>query len=362
MRAWILFITELCAVSGVAACGGDGHRSTDAAPAPDAAMPDAGPPRCGYTEKSDATNDPTAASTGGPRAEPTMLTVGAKPQTLCGTINTGHFNADTQTVDADAYRVTSDGTTNLVVRFFGSPGASAMVDFSVFVFDTAEIPTLLFGGSNNSIVRDHGAFLHALPAGMYDIVVTVHNATDLAALFDYTVQLAPDGPMRCPAVTAPASYTEAADGTGADNDVLAVDFDLDPAFQLTANTADVAEPTGLTIDGLKPIRIAGSSANEDAEDDYMDRDTYLVRTGAMTNELTLRLNWADAQTNLDYIVLPAGKTEELGDSSSLEGNEEYNVVAVQPDTSYWIWVASHDGSTGLPAAYDLTICGSSLVP
>lgn len=352
MRTWIRFATVLCATGGVAACGGDGGL-IDAAPALDAPVHDAGPPACGYTEKADVTNVLTA--------EPTGLTVGAESQTVCGTINTGHFSIATRTVDADTYRVTSNGT-RLVVRFSGALAATATAEFSIFVFNTDENPTLLFGGSNNPLVRDHGAFLLALPAGTYDVVVSVHGDADLAAAFDYQVQLAPDGPARCAAVTAPAGYTEAADGAGADNDVIALDFDVDPAFQLTMATTDGAEPTGLTIGGATPIRITGSSANEDAEDDYMDRDTYLVRTAATTKELTLRLAWADAGTNLDVLVFPADQAQQLGGSLGFEAREEYNVIAVQPDSSYWIWVGSHDGSTGLPAAYDLTICGAPHLP
>jgi hypothetical protein len=61
-------------------------------------------------------------------------------------------------------------------------------------------------------------------------------------------------------------------------------------------------------------------------------------------------------------VFPADQAQEVGDSFHFEGNEEYNVIAVKPDSSYWIWVGSHDGSTALPATYDLTICGASSVP
>lgn len=353
----------LCAVCAVAACGGGGNHLTDAAPAPDApvsdtaAMPDAGPPPCGYTEQADTTNEATV--------ELTELTVGATPQILCGTINAGHFDMDSTTVDVDRYRVTSDGT-NLIVRFAGAPGAAdaaVMPDFSVSVFTTDDNPLLLSGARNSAIVPDHGAFLLALPAGMYDLAVRVQSATELAAGFDYRVQIAPDGPTRCPAVTAPASYTEAADGTGADNDVVAVAFGVDgvPPYQLTASTADAPEPTGLTIDGTTPVRITGSSADENADDDYMDRDTYLVHTAATTGELTLRLLGGSEQAPLDYLVFPAGQTDPLGDSFPSPINDKYNVVAVKPDSAYWIWVGRHDGSTGLPAAYDLTLCGASQV-
>jgi hypothetical protein len=289
-------------------------------------------------------------------AEPTGLEIGTESRTLCGTVHTGHFNPDTSTIDADAYRVTTTGATDLVVRFVHS--ATTDIEFSVFVFDTEQNPALLFGGNNNSIARDHGAFLGSLTAGTYDVVVSAHNSADLATPFDYKVQLAPDAPTRCPAVTAAAAYTEATDAAGTGNDVVSVDFDADPHFQLTS-ADDSAEPTGLTIDTANAIRITGISANEDADDDYMDRDTYLVRTGATTSELTLRLRWSDEHTDLNYIVFPAGQTDEVGDSLRFDGNEEYNVVAVRPDSAYWIWVGGHDGSTGLPATYDLSICGSA---
>jgi hypothetical protein len=369
MRAWMLLIATV----GAAGCGGGGggNRTIDAAPAPDvpevdapdAPPPDAAPPPCNYTEKSDASNDPTGDPGTEPKPEATMLTIGSAPQILCGAANTGHFNPDTMTVDADAYRVTVGADANLVVRFTGGPeAAAAAVDFSIFVFTTEDSPLLLFGGRNNPLIRDHGAFLITLAAGTYDVVVTVNNSADLAAPFDYKVQIAPDGPTRCAAVAAPAAYTEAADGTGAGNDVVSIDFDNDPFYQLTASATDAAEPTGLTIDGSNPVRITGSSADEDAEDDYMDRDTYLVRTGPATHEITLRLGWADEHTDLNYVVFPADQTDHLdkvGDGLQFAGHEEYNVVAVKPSSAYWIWVGSHDESTGLPATYDLSICGTT---
>jgi len=338
----------------VAACGGGGARSPDAGVTPDAPS-DAGPPGCSYAERADTSNDPAGDPGGRPMAEPTGLEIGTEPRTLCGTIHTGHFNSDTGTIDADGYRVTTTGAVDLVVRFAHS--ANTDVEFSVFVFDTAQNPALLFGGSNNTIVRDHGAFLGSLPPGTYDVVVSAHNSADLATPFEYRVQLAPDLPTRCPAVTAAAAYTEAGDAAGTGNDVISVDFDVDPHFQLTA-AADAAEPTGLTIDTPTAVRMTGTSANEDADDDYMDRDAYLVRTAAGTTELTLRLRWADEHTDLNYLVFPADQTDAIGSSLRFEGNEEYNVVAVRPSSAYWVWVGSHDGSTGLPATYDLSICGS----
>jgi hypothetical protein len=331
------------------------HAAVDAPPdaPPDASLGLISPPPCGYTEKADGTNQATA--------EPTALTVGTTDHSLCGTINTGHFDGATNTVDTDTYRVTSDGGQSLVVRLFGAPGSELAGEFSVLIFDTAANPTLVAGGANHPAIADHGTFAARLPAGTYDVVVAVHNPTALAAAFAYKVELAPDAPTRCPAVTTAASYTEAADGTGAGNDVVAVAFGSAPPYKLTASTTDAAEPTGLTIGGVTPLRITGSSANVDAADDYMDRDTFLIQTGPNTNELTLRLDWAAAANDLDFVVFPADHVEATGDGLLSEPREEYSVIPVKPSSSYWIWVGSHDGSTALPATYDLSICGTALV-
>lgn len=320
----------------------------DAAPdAPDAPPPP--PPACDYLEVADGSNAATA--------EETSLTVGADARSLCGTINIGHYDAATRTVDRDRYRVTSDGTVPLVVRSFGAPGAA---ELSVLVFDIAALPTLLFGTTSTSTVPDHVAFTAVLPAGTYDVVVAALADADLGAPVDYKISFAPDAPSRCPAITAAASYTEAADGAGTGNDVIAVKFATDPRFKLTTLATDAPEPTGLTIDATTPVRISGASANVNADDDYMDRDTFLVQTGPATSELTLRLDWADHGVDLDYVVFPANQTAEAGESLLATPGEEYNVVAVKPSTAYWIWIGSHDGSAVLPAAYDLSICGTLL--
>lgn len=318
------------------------------------APPDAAPFPCGYTERVDRDNEAAA--------EPTGLALGAAPVVICGTIHAGQFDAASSTIDADGYRVTVPSAASLIVRFAVTAGAAAASKLSVYVFTTDDNPALLFGASTAAAVDDHGAFLIALPAGRYDVVARAEGAGPLAAGFDYKLQIAPDGAARCPAVTAAPGYREAADGAGAGNDVVEVDFDVDPAFQLTASAADAPEPTGLTIEGATAVRIAGSSANQDASDDFLDRDTYLVRTGPGTGELTLRLGWASADASLDYYVFPADGTDQVGSSVRFEGNtatERYNVVPVKPGTAYWIWIAAHDGSQGLPIAYDLSICGGA---
>ena len=338
MRAMMVF--GLLGSLGFAACGGDANPN------------DEGSQKCNYTEATDVTNNTDA--------EATNLMVG-KQSVLCGTIDNGHYDAVSKIVDEDHFRITTDGLLNLVVRGSGGPGVETAGDFSVLVFDTADAPTLLYGASNSPTVADHAAFIAALPAGTYDVVVVAKNSADLVAPFDYKVRLTPDEPTRCPILTDKAAYTEAGDGDGTGNDMIASSFASDPPWKLT-DSADAAEATGLTIDAKKAVRISGSSAMVNAADDYMDRDTYLVTTGPKTNELTLRLNWADAGTDLDFALFEADQANETGDSLLTEPMQEYNAIAVKPATAYWVWIGAHDGSTALPEAYDLSVCGTVFTP
>ncbi|HEY0194064.1 MAG TPA: hypothetical protein VGC42_23260 [Kofleriaceae bacterium] len=361
-KPWVLGFVEVWAL---AACGGGHSGSSPDAGVPgdsssvDAALIDApidagevtSPPPCGFTEALDATNDATA--------EASALTVGTTDQSLCGTINTNHFDPDTGTVDIDSFRLTADGTAGLVVRLFGAAGAGAVRDLSVTIFDDQQ--ALVASGTLHPALSNHAVFVAPLAAGDYTISITAQNATAPAAAFDYKLELLPDPSARCPQRTAPADYVEAADGVaGTGNDVVAVSFGDAVPYKLTDAT-DAAEPTQLTLGAVSPVRISGTSASVDAADDYMDRDTYLIHTGPSTNELTLRLAWADPNNDFDFIVFAAGHTDDVGDGLQSLPREEYNVVAVKPDTDYWIWVASHDGSTALPAGYDLSLCGAALV-
>lgn len=364
---WVLVtgsLNLLAAVGALTACGSSNGRGADAGVPVDSSSRDApidapidaslgvmSPAPCGFTEASDATNDATA--------EVTALTVGTTDQSLCGTINTNHFDPDTGTVDIDTYRVSADGTAGLVVRLFGATGAESMRDVTVTIFDSQ--PALIASGTYHPASSDHAAFLAQLAAGDYTVVITANNATAPAAAVDYKIELSPDPATRCPVITAAADYTEAADGTDSTgNDVVLFSFGTDVPFSTTA-AVDAPEPTGLTVGALQPLRITGTSANVDGADDYMDRDTYLVRTGTVTNELSLRLGWADDGNDFDWVVFPADHLDDVGDGLQAVPREEYNVVPVKPDTAYWIWIGSHDGSATLPAMYDLSLCGAAVV-
>jgi hypothetical protein len=229
------------------------------------------------------------------------------------------------------------------------------------IFDTATPAALINGGHYDSTLGDHGVFRTSLPAGSYDVVVRGQAAADLSAPINYKVRIVAESP--CAAVTATANYTEANDGaSNTGNDVMTVNFAADPSFVPTAATTDLPEATGATIDAMTPVRVSGSSASVAAgSDQYLDRDTYQVMTGASTNELAVRLGWQGA-VDLDYIVFEDTTTAATGASTDASTTpDEYATFAVKPNTSYWVWVGAAKGSTG-PAAYDLSMCGAQVAP
>jgi len=321
----------------LAACGSSGPK------------PDAAPANCDFSEASDGTNDKTAEDTG--------LSLGTTTKTICGGVQGGHFDDGLKTVDIDTYRVTVDSS-ELLVRFYGGSGVESIGELSALVFDTAASPTLLAGASIDQSL-DHGAYFTSLTPGTYDVVVVAKNAADVAG-FDYKVRISADPAERCDATLVPkakVAYTEAGETAG--NDVVAVTLAASPQFQATTGTA---EATNLTLDPLKKVWIQGSSDAGDAPDDYMDRDTYEITTGKQTNELSVRLGWTAQGPDLDFLAFEEGMMKDVGDgltSSPMGG--EYATFAVKPSSKYWIWVGSHDGSTGLPAMYDLSVCGTRFV-
>jgi hypothetical protein len=330
------------------ACGNDNNGNTDGqgSNTPDAPSP------CDYTEASDGANATTA--------EITNVTVGGGDRTLCGAINPGHFDTSSKKVDEDHFRVTVGAPSALLVRFFGDAGIETLALYSVLIFDTSNPSALINGGHLDATLGDHGVFRTSLPAGSYDVVVRGQAAADLSAPINYKVRIVAESP--CAAITTAASYTEANDGASNNsNDVMTVNFSADPAFVATAATTDAAEATGVTIDAMTPVRISGSSASVAAgSDQYLDRDTYQVMTGASTNELAVRLGWQGA-VDLDYVVFQDGTTTATGASTTASTTpDEYATFAVKPSTSYWVWVGAAKGSTATPAAYDLSMCGAQV--
>jgi len=320
-----------------AACGNGGPGS------------DAAPKQCDYTEKSDATNDAQSEMTG--------LMIGAGTQELCGNLDNGHYDAVTKTVDLDTFRVTAAAQADLRVRFFGATGVENLTEFSVLVFSTDTAPVLLNGAYFDATLGDHGVFRASLPPGTYDIVVRARAGADIAAPIGYKVRFLPD--LECPQIAKP-SYTEQHDGaSNTGNDQLAIDFSKNPVASMIAGTA---ESTGLKIDPFTQDRISGTAAMVSGPDGYMDRDTYVFTTGALTNELSVRLDWPGG-ADLDYVVFAAMATTPTGASTvASQTGPELAIFAAKPGTQYWLWVGAAKSSTTLPVTYDAAVCGEHAAP
>jgi hypothetical protein len=150
-----------------------------------------------------------------------------------------------------------------------------------------------------------------------------------------------------------------------------VRFTQDPAMNrvLTALATDLPEPTNIVTAAGTKYRLSGSSAAVQAADEYTDRDTFLIETGADTDQLSIRLNWTGTTSDHDFMVFEENTITDIA-SGTLIGNTEPEFVtfAVKPATKYWVWTGTYDtledGTTlpTLPAPYDVSLCAESFTP
>jgi hypothetical protein len=349
---------SLIILLSLAACGDDSNTAVRDAATSDGndhdAMTDidaAVPATCDYTEAADGTNGTVTG------AETTNLTLATK-LTLCAQIDNGHFSQ--QVVDTDAFKFTIAADTDVIMHITGA-GIDALAD------------TLIQLRRGNAFVAfgvvegDHGTLIAHLPAGEYVAAMAAFNGSDLAAPVPYRLTIATDAPAtRCAALTGAATYTEANDGASHNgNDVINYNSTSNTPSTLTASTVDAPEPTNITVASGMRYLIAGSSADVNPPDDYEDRDTFAFTTGPTTTQMTVRLNWPATTVDLDYRVYPPSTTAPLSIVGGLKASQseyELETFAVKPNTTYWLWIAAEDGSTGQPAAYAATLCGETFTP
>jgi hypothetical protein len=305
---------------------------------------------CDYTEISDVANGTTAEVTG--------LTVGGAPRAICGAIDPGHPSG--HVVDDDSYSFDAPaGGADVIVRMSGG-GAADLAEVFVGLHDAAGD-----GHGYARFVVDHGVMTAHLDAGTYTLVVEAQNPTAPRAAIPYRVSLESDQPAaRCPTVTAAANHVETDESASkfTADDVVYVTSN---AETLTPSTADAPDDSKVVVTSGMAYRITGSSADVDVAppsgDDYRDRDTFLISTGADTNELDLRLDWAGATNDLDLFLFPevigAGPPADVGRAAT-SSPEERQTIAVAPSSRYWLWIGGHDASKALPSIYDVSICGS----
>lgn len=321
----------------IAACGGDDDDT------PPGVTP---PPPCDFNEAADATNDGAAELTN-------FTDVGMNGKTLCGHVDPGHFDG-VQYNDTDTYKVTTSGAP-ILVHFGGGDGAAALPDFSVRITDMAG--SLIFERRLDAGIADHVAAVTNLPPSDYLVSVTALDATDRASSVDYKVQFLPDDPARCPKSTDAATYNETNDGAAnTGNDGFTINWSDDPAITAASSPA---EDSGISLDPTSRAHITGMMGNTDAADEYLDQDAYAFTTGEDTNEMSIRVDWAGAGADLDYVVIEDGQTvlTQESDTSDTTG-DEFATFALKPSTKYVVWVGAHDGSGSLPMPYDVSLCGA----
>ncbi len=360
----------LLAVLPVAACGSKSSNKPDASVPADSATPadamlDAAPTPagCDFGEQNDQGNDDSNTGT----AEATGLTF-TTSTVICGNVDSGHFASNVVDIDSYTFTTAADGDVLISIT---SPGGATLVDFEVDLFDDqgGEITSGIFFG-------DHGILSATIPAGDYEVSMLAANATDVTAAIPYKIKIATDVALtRCPNVTAAASYTEKLDTVAnnqAGNDIVNVSFtQTGESLVLTTATTDNPEPTALTIAPATNVRITGTATlpTGTSADDYLERDTYLVKTGASTNQLAVRLDWPGSTEDFDLFVFPeiTNTTDTpfaLAQSDQISTTAgEFATFSVKPSSNYWIWVAPFNTDTtsgpALPLTYDVSVCGET---
>jgi len=358
--------SALLAVWLAAACGSDDGSGGDSGPPLDAAAPndaflsDAQVVDCqgDHRESRDGTNDPITVESD--EAEPTgyVLRGNSEPFSLCGQIDPAQANETV--VDGDYYEFTVGGTTPVDVRIeLTAPDGQAATDLAIDLHRVEEgTPVFVAHGPFRS---DFGLIAGIpLEPGVYWVnAVAFHPAPQDPVL--YSISIARDM-LACPRQE-PSDYTEAGDGTGRGNDMVTI-HQPDPP-ELTATSMDSPEMTGIHLSQAGgPVGVQGVSAAVGSDDDsYLDRDTFLMRTGPDTNEVEVRLSWQSGDVDLDVYLFGAGDPENdysigLGAKVNKIEDERFT-VSVDPDRNYWFWVGAYQDGTGLPVGYNLTVCPRS---
>lgn len=357
----------LVAPLALIACGdnGDGPGTVDANHA-DTKMVDGPAATCEHNEANDAGNDDLFGSGA---AETTNLDFTTSKVTFCGNLDNTHFDSGSMVVDSDTYKVHVPSGVDAKLTL-SAAGAENLNTVLIEVYEN-----VMGTDAVGTFVGNHAAAAKSLIPGDYVVRVTAFHTAAPSTAIPYRLTLAPI-PLTtlCPHVTT-GGYTEAHDGVTKDaNDMIEVRYgSATPKRQLTANTLDAPEDTtsAFTIAPAMNYRATGvndaapvpASPPADWADSFQDRDTYAIKTGANTNEISVRLNWAATTMDMDLMVFPEGALPEFADSyENLKMEPEFITTAVKPNTTYWVWTGADDSTTGQPLNYDLSICGATFTP
>ena len=337
------------ALAGLGACGGD-----DGAGAGDAVYPDGGGGDAGtdcYREQRDLDN-------GGEVEETGLAYVGARVA-LCGEVDADHAAGDL--IDLDRFRLDVEVSGPVVARLIAPLGNQVgRIDLRVRDKGTGALLSVA------RVRAGHAVTAVVVPPGAYALEVEARGPS--AVPIPYRIDVVPDNPeTRCPAVTGTPSHTERDESTSGHrgNDMIEVRGAPDPVATVTASGADQPDPTGVAVSSGGRISIAGlSAAVTSPGDDYRDRDSFEIFTGARTNQLDLRLVWtgggAPDLPELDLLLFEGGAVDSpMGTPVATDAPVEVAVTAVRPSTAYWLWVGNRAGAAA-PASYVVHVCGREL--
>lgn len=311
---------------------------------------------CGYTEQADTSNQHASPLLNG-TAEATGQNTNGKVE-ICGEVDSDHFAAGDQIVDIDSYsiNVASAGEIYVLVEFAKEIPADDVM-LVVAASDQDQRWVRLASGT--------GVLWSAVPSGALTVSVVVLNASALQQKISYRIRILQDDfDERCPRATSAVpqenQYDEMNDGTNNQgNDVLRVPADLDIGGDISAVASSTAED-GLGV-GTAEVHWARGSAGLSTiqpAHGYEDGDAYdLLRLGP--TQLSVRLDW-EGSADLDLFVFE-GQGDRLIARSTTRAAGAAERLTFPPSTiGYLIWVAAAEGSTGLPQAYDVTVCGEGI--
>ncbi|HKE13901.1 MAG TPA: hypothetical protein VKB80_03475 [Kofleriaceae bacterium] len=349
------------------ACGGGDDSAEDAAPvadgspAGDAGSHDAAVVDCSgdHRESADSNNNPFASDNGSAEKTSLSLAAGGRGFWVCGQLDPAQATDQVADYDAYEFEVVGDEPVNLRIELVASDAGDSSLGLDLYRIDDGPPQQISSVPFRNGFALIAG--IEADP-GRYWVSAVAWPPVPPSPV-GYAV-LVSENQLSCPASEA-MPIAEAGDGADSrGNDVVHIVLGDPPAL---TEADDAPEATGLTLEPDAVALLRGTSAAIPSDgDSYLDRDTYLVATGATSDELELRLTWPDdAGADLDFYLFAAGGPDkeysvELGNLSGTR-RDALMTLNVDPGQSYWLWVgalAPSEGTAATPVEvpYDVTLC------
>jgi hypothetical protein len=356
-------VAAALALACTGACGGDDSAEADAGPGRDATLFDASSRDAAvvdcsgdHRESAEDTNDPFSSGDGSAERTGLTLAPGDPGFWVCGQLDP--TQAAGMVVDNDAYEFTVDGDEPVSVRIelVASEANKTVIGLELHRIDDGPPMQVASVPFRNGYALIAG--LEAQPGTYWVSAAALPPEPD--APLGYAI-LVRENPLSCAPAGPPEAYLEAGDEpAGRGNDTVHIHLPDPPVL---TEEKDEPEPTMLVLEPDAVLLVRGESAAiESAGDSYLDRDTYLITTGAAASELEVRVSWPDGIVDLDVNLFAAGAPEnsfsdDLGKSSGPD-RDELMTLNVDPDHDYWLWVGAYDGGGALemPVAYDITLC------